>query len=201
MTKVILVRHGQTAWNHEKKYQGHSDVSLNEVGLRQAQLAAERLAKEKIAAVYSSDLLRAVQTAEIIAKQHNLQTLKVTEFREINFGLWEGLTYDEIMKDWPDILTSIYAGSGAVSMPGGESFCEVKQRAVAALEKLIASHDNETIAIVAHGGVLRVLLSHALGMELDRMWSIGQDSAAISIIEYFGNTALVSLVNDTCHIH
>lgn len=200
MTKIIFVRHGETFWNESKRYQGHSDISLNEKGLQQAKLVAKRLAGEKISAIYSSDLIRAVQTAEIIGEQHSLQPIVVKEFREVNFGLWEGLTYAEIMAVWPDGLSAIYSKPGAALIPDGESFHDVQKRTAIGLAKCIASHQQETIVVVSHGGTMRVLLCDALGLAIENMWSLQQDSTAINIIEYFETTKLVSLVNDTCHL-
>lgn len=200
LTKVIFVRHGQTSWNQEGKYQGHSDIALNERGVRQANLVAGRLAKEKISAIYSSDLLRAYQTAEAIAQYHALPVIARAEFREINFGIWEGLTYQEIMATWPEILTAMYSKPGEISPPEGESFQEVKQRVASALQQCVADYQGETIVLVSHGGTMRVLLCIALGIGLDKMWSMRQDSSAINIIEYIDDQAVVSLINDTCHI-
>lgn len=200
LTKVIFVRHGQTSWNHSKRYQGHSDIPLNEIGLQQAAMVAQGLAGEKISAVYSSDLIRAVQTAECIAKEHSLQPVVVGEFREINFGSWEGLTYEEIMATWPEILSAIYAKPGLILIPEGESFADVQRRTVRGLSKCIENHEEETIVIVSHGGTMRVLLCDALGLSIENMWSLEQDSTAINIVKYFGETKVVSLVNDTCHL-
>lgn len=200
LTKVIFVRHGQTAWNHSKRYQGHSDIPLNEKGLQQAKLVAQGLAGETISAVYSSDLRRAVQTAEVIADQHSLHPRISPEFREVNFGLWEGLTYEEIMATWPEVLSAIYTKPGSALIPGGESFDEVQRRTVIGITECIAHHQEETIVVVSHGGTMRVLLCHALGLPIEKMWSLRQDSTAINIVEYYETTQIVSLVNDTCHL-
>jgi len=200
LTKVIFIRHGQTSWNKDKKYQGHSDISLNENGLRQAELVGKRLAEEKINAIYSSDLQRACQTAEMIAQHHALPIIRKQELREINFGMWEGLTYQEIMETWPEILRTMYSQPSETCPPQGESFNKVRQRVIRALQQCIAKHQNETIVVVSHGGTMRVILCAALGIDLDKMWFIRQDSTAINIIQYFEHQVVVSLVNDTCHI-
>jgi len=200
LTKAIFVRHGETTWNHVKRYQGHSDIPLNETGMQQAEMVARRLASEPITAVYSSDLLRAVQTAEIIAGVHALQPMVLPELREVKFGLWEGLTYEKIMAGWPELLSTAYSQPEQASIPGGESFPEVQKRAVKGLLKCIADHQEETIAVVSHGGTLRVLLCDALGLATRNMWSLRQDSAVITIVEYVGASRVVSLVNATCHL-
>lgn len=200
MTKVIFVRHGETCWNHSKRYQGHSDIPLNETGLQQAKRVARRLARETISAVYSSDLRRAVQTAEVIAEEHSLHPIVSPELREVNFGLWEGLTYEEIMATWPDVLSTIYSRPGSVLIPEGESFYDVQRRTAIGLSKCIANHHEETIVLVSHGGTMRVLLCDALGLPIERMWSLRQDSTGINIVEYFADMTVVSLINDTCHL-
>lgn len=200
MSKVIFVRHGETLWNEAKRYQGHSDGSLSEKGLQQAGRVARRLVDEAIAAVYSSDLVRAVQTAGVIAQPHSFQPISLPELREVNFGLWEGLTYEKIMTGWPEMLSTAYSQPEQASIPGGESFPEVQKRAVKGLLKCIADHQEETIVVVSHGGTLRMLLCDALGLAIRNMWSLRQDSAAITIVEYFGASRVVSLVNDTCHL-
>lgn len=200
MTKVIFVRHGETTWNHSGRYQGHSDIPLNEKGLQQAELVAQRLAGKTISAIYSSDLRRALQTAEVIATQHSLFPMVLPEFREVNFGLWEGLTYEKIMAVWPEVLSEIYSKPGSTIIPEGESFYDVQRRTMIGLEKCIANHHDETIVIVSHGGTMRVLLCDALGLAIENMWSFRQDSTAINIVEYLDTTKVVSLVNDTCHL-
>ncbi len=136
MTKVILVRHGQTLWNHEMKYQGHTDVALTEEGIRQAELVAVRLANEPVTAVYASDLSRAFVTAEHIAAKHGLTVASVPALREICFGDWEGLTYDGIDERWPGLLEKLYSFADEVEIPGGESFPIVKERAYTAVVSL-----------------------------------------------------------------
>ncbi len=201
MTKVILVRHGQTVWNLEMKYQGHSDIALTEKGLYQAELAAGHLATEKIAAVYASDLNRAFKTAEIIAGKHGLPVISLAALREISFGEWEGLTYDGINSRWADVIAKLFSHPDEVRIPGGETFGELKERAAGAIEQLVAKHQDETIAVVSHGGTIRTILCAALNIHLNHVWSIKQDNTAINIIEYYKERTIVGLMNDTCHLN
>lgn len=200
MTRVILVRHGQTVWNLEMKYQGHADIALTEKGVQQAEMVAKRLAKEKISAIYSSDLNRAYKTAEIIAAEHQLPVIAVPELREISFGDWEGLNYKGITSGWPKIMEDLFTHADTVRIPGGETFPEVKKRATKALEKLVIQHPDETIAVVSHGGTIRTLLCAALHIPLNYVWNIKQDNTAVNIIEYFGERLIVELVNDSHHL-
>lgn len=201
MTKVILVRHGQTLWNLEMKYQGHCDVALTEKGVEQARLVAQRLANENISAVYASDLCRALKTAECIAERHNnLPVIPVPGLREINFGEWEGLTYEGINSQWSDTMSTLFTHPDEAQIPGGETFREVKERATSALEKLVAEHPNQTIAVVSHGGTIRTLLCSVLNIHLNHLWNIKQDNTAVNMLEYYDEQVLVSLVNDVHHL-
>lgn len=200
MTKIILVRHGQTTWNVEMKYQGQTDIHLTERGIMQAQMVADRLANEPVSAIYSSDLSRAFFTAGAIASKHNLQVIAVPELREINFGEWEGLTYTNINSGWPITMNKLFTSPQDVQIPGGESFPELKERASKALDKIVDNHADETIVVVSHGGTIRTLICAALSINLNYVWNIKQDNTAVSILEYYDNRIMVSLINDTCHL-
>lgn len=200
MTKVIMVRHGQTTWNVEHKYQGHSDIILSEEGIRQAELAAKRLADEPIQAVYASDLSRAFKTAEIIAEGHRLPVSSLAELREINFGKWEGLTYEQIYASWPELIKALYENPDESRIPGGETFRALKERAFHCLEALLDRHSNETILLVSHGGTIRTLLCAILNIHLNHIWKIKQDNTAVNVIEFEGNYPVIALLNDTHHL-
>ena len=200
MTRIIFVRHGQTKWNIENKYQGHSEVELSEAGIRQAELVADRLAKEPVHAIYSSDLGRALRTAEHIAKPHGLTVKGVKRLREFHFGEWEGLTFPEITARWPVISSDFFKNPDAIRVPGGETFGEVKVRAEAVIKDLICDHPGQTIVVVSHGGTIRTILCAALGLDLNRVWAIRQDNTAVNIVEYHGESAIVTLLNDIHHI-
>lgn len=200
MTKVILVRHGQTLWNLEMKYQGHCDVALTKKGEEQAKRVAQRLADENIAAVYASDLSRALKTAECIAKKHNLSVVAIPGFREINFGEWEGLTYESINNQWSDTMATLFTHPDETQIPGGETFRAVKERATLALGKLVAEHPDQTIVVVSHGGTIRTLLCSVLNIHLNHLWNIKQDNTAVNMLEYYDEQVMVSLVNDVHHL-
>lgn len=200
MTRVILVRHGQTEWNVQLKYQGHSEVALTPDGVRQAEQVAARLAREPVCAVYSSDLGRAMKTAEYIAAAHQLPVTAVKGLREYHFGEWEGLSFQQVSERWPQDGSKFLKTPDTVRAPGGETFAEVKARAQAAVKELVARHENQTIILVSHGGTIRTLLCAALGLPLNRVWAIRQDNTAVNIIEYYPEDAIVALVNDTHHL-
>lgn len=199
MTKLIIVRHGQTLWNLERKYQGHSDIALTDTGLKQAQAVAERLAEEAIAAVYASDLSRAYETAGYIAAKHNLTVNTVPELREIKFGDWEGLTYEAISERWPGMLGKLWTTPDELQIPGGETFHQLKARAYTAIEKIVADHPDQTVAVVAHGGTIGTILCAVLDIHLNHVWSIRQDNTAVNIIEYYDGRPTITLLNCVRH--
>ncbi|CQR71281.1 Phosphoserine phosphatase 1 [Sporomusa ovata DSM 2662] len=200
MTRLIVVRHGQTVWNLERKYQGHSDIALTDKGLRQAEAVGARLAEEKIDAVYASDLSRAFKTAEYIAAKHSLTVSVVPALREIKFGDWEGLTYEQISAQWPGLLGKLWTTPDELQIPGGESFQQLKERAYAAIEKIVAAHPDQTVAVVAHGGTIGTILCAMLGIHLNHVWNIRQDNTAVNIIEYYDGRPTITLLNCVRHL-
>ncbi len=200
MTRLIIVRHGQTLWNLERKYQGHSDIALTDNGRRQAEAVAARLATEKIDSVYASDLSRAYKTAQCIADKHNLPVSLVPALREIKFGDWEGLTYEQITAQWPGMLGKLWSTPDELQIPGGESFQQLKERAYTAVEKIVTDHPEQTVAIVAHGGTIGTILCAMLDIHLNHVWSIRQDNTAVNIIEYYEGRPTITLLNCVRHL-
>ena len=184
MVKVVFIRHGQTEWNVSGRYQGQSDVALSATGIEQAEKLARHFPLAAIDAVYSSDLLRARVTAEKVAGRFGLRVQTDAAFRELNFGDWEGLTYEQIVASWADAMKNFLRHPDILQVPHGESFPEVQQRALNRLRELLVQHEGETIVIVAHGAVLRTLLADALHMPLRCLWSIRQFNTAVNIVRY-----------------
>lgn len=200
MARVIFVRHGQTTWNDLGVYQGHTDIPLNEIGFKQGAKVAQRLKKEKVAAIYSSDLLRARQTAELIAEEHNLTVITMPEFREIHFGVWEGKSYKDINKLYPEMLKIWLTDPKNLKIPEGETFPEMLARAWQGLTKILLNHKNETVIIVAHGGTIGALLCSILDMDLKNLWRIRQGNTGITIVEFYEDKGVLTLFNDTYHL-
>ena len=200
MTKLILVRHGQTEWNHNLKYQGHSDTCLSAIGKQQARLLARRLQEVPFTAVYASDLQRAFDTAQIVAVSHNLAVQVMPQLREIKFGNWEGLTSAEIEARWPDGIRRLYTEPETLAIPGGETFLQVRERAVAAIQTLVQRHSQDTVVVVSHGGTIRTIICTALGMSLNQVWSIRQDNTAVNVLEFYEDHAVLTLLNDCHHL-
>ena len=200
MTRIILVRHGQTIWNLELKYQGHADIELSSAGVEQASQVADRLARISPAAVYSSDLSRAFQTAEIIAAKYGLPVNKMPDLREINFGEWEGKNYESINSQWPALMGKLFTHPDEIEIPGGETFQSLQSRTMKAVDQLAGRHAEETVLVVSHGAAIRAILCSILHMPLKYIWNIKQDNTAVNIIEIYPKRAIVSLVNDTNHL-
>lgn len=201
MSKIYLVRHGETLWNKEQRSQGCSnDIPLSEEGLLQAKAIAKRLKKEKIDLFYSSDLIRAYKTASIISREHNAAVQKCSEFREINLGDWEGLRFDEIREKYNDIYNVWRKTPHLALIPNAERVSDIIIRAIGKLNKIIEENEDKNILIVSHGITIKVMLSAILGMELSNMHKIRQDNTALNIIEYNGESFDILLMNDTCHL-
>ena len=202
MTRLVLIRHGQTAWNKSGKYQGQSDVALSEEGLEQARCLAEHFPVEKLDAVYASDLSRAMVTAETVAQKFDLDVRPEPAFRELSFGKWEGLTYAEIVAGWPDAMANFLTHPDIMEIPQGESFPQVQQRAMARLKKIVAEHEphDHTVGIFAHGAVLRTILTGIMQMPLSQVWTLSQYNTAVNIVRFDEGRPTVELLNSTAHL-
>ncbi len=170
-THIVLIRHGETAWNAERRLQGHIDIALNGEGLRQAEALAAALAPEHIDAIYASDLQRAFQTAQAVARLQGLPVQADPALRERCYGGFEGLLYADIEQRFPREFAAWQARDIDSVMPAGvreaETFRQFYQRATAAILALAARHPGQTLALVAHGGVLECAYRAALGLSLE----------------------------------
>lgn len=201
MTRIILVRHGETEWNRVERFRGRADVPLDEAGILQAEATARRIASTwKPAAVYSSPLARAIKTAEVIARPLSLEVHVHAGMIDIDYGEWQGMRPDEVRERWPHLLASWYRAPHTVGIPGGESLDDLRRRCSAGLREIAARHSGSTVALVAHTVVNRVVLLHALGLGNDRFWRLRQDTCAINEIEAEGEEYTLVSMNDTCHL-
>jgi len=199
LSRLLLVRHGDTELNSAERYWGSTDIKLSATGIRQAERLRDRLASERIDAVYSSDLMRASVTAEIIASKHGLTVITCPELREINFGKLEGLKFDEISQLYPEVAKLWAERSPELRYPGGERRDDFDKRVTAFVERLRKHDPEETVLIVAHSGVLRTIICLLLGMELRRRWQLYLNLASLSIINTHPQGVVLSLLNDTSH--
>lgn len=201
MTRIILVRHGQTEWNRLERFRGRAEVPLNPTGMAQAKATGERVAREwQPVAVYSSPLSRARITAEAIARHLGLPVQVHPGLTDINYGQWQGLTPEEARARWPEAVEVWYNLPHMARIPGGEALVEVGDRAMAAVKELAGRHSGETIALVSHTVVNRLILLSILGLGKDRFWRLRQDTCAINVFEWEGGDFTLVTMNDTCHL-
>lgn len=197
--KLLLARHGQTDWNLAGRFQGHGDIPLNELGLKQAKAMKLRLENETIDFIYSSDLCRAVETARIISEE-TIQVQTDSRLREVNFGDWEGLTYTEIQKKYPAELAAWEKDVFHNAPPGGETLEQLAGRAKVILTKLSTHQENRTILLVTHGGMIKVLICLALNLPVTMYWQFQVTTASLSEIEFFPLGAILNFLNNTNHL-
>ena len=200
MTRFLLARHGETAWNAQRRHHGQSDVPLNAAGRRQAAALGRRLSKEPIDAVYASDLQRAWQTAEAIAAHCDLPVRPEPRLRELHFGTWEGLTYPEIEVQDPEALAAWRGDPLNVAPPEGETLGQLAQRVSALRADLEAAHPDETVLLVSHNGVLRVLICQALGLPPENYWQFHLSNASLSDLAFYEAGAILNALNETAHL-
>jgi len=182
-TTIILVRHGETDWNREGRYQGKLDIPLNENGREQARRLALGLATLKLDAAYSSQLGRAVETANAVCNERGLEVAKEPGFAEINHGQWEGKLSVEVEKTWPNELDAWRNFPHTVRMPDGEMLADVQVRAIAALMRVVETNAGKTVLVAAHDATNKTLLCWASEAPLSSFWRFKQDPTAVNCVE------------------
>ncbi len=182
-TTIYLVRHGSVVGAETRRFIGHLDVPLSPAGEAEAVALGRRLTNAKLAAAYCSDLARTRRTAEILAAPHGLEVVPLPELREFSMGRWEGLTAAEIRALEPATFETWMADIGRFQFPGGESLPDVSARAWPAFEGIAARHPGARVLVVAHGGPNRIVMCRALGIGPERILALGQDYAALSVLE------------------
>ena len=198
MKKIYLARHGQTDANNSLTFQGHIDNHLNSKGLLQAKKIVDYFTNHNLPKIYTSDLIRTVETARPTAEIHKSEIVKIPALKEISFGEWEGLTYDEIKAKWPKDIEIFFKKPAAVKISGGESFSEVQNRAWEAFKEIVQEYDDESdIFIVSHGGTVRTILCAVMNLDLNEMWKISIDNGGISCIFQLENRCWIKNINDT----
>jgi broad specificity phosphatase PhoE len=198
--RMLLLRHAETDWNRERRFQGWRDTPLSATGREQAESAARLLAASPLAAVWSSPLGRARETAAIIAAPHKLPVRESEAFKEMGFGSWEGLTREEVRERFPDAHRAWAETPREAAWPGAETLEAVRARALAGLDELRAAHEGQTVCLVSHGITARVLILEALGLGLDRLWSIQLSSTGISELEFRDDWTTLHRMNSLIHL-
>lgn len=199
MTRLIFVRHGQTEWNLLRRYQGHSDIPLNETGVWQAQQLAKRLKAYKIDHVFSSDLQRAVKTAEIIRADREIPVLPDVRLRELYFGVKEGQSFDEGERHWPAVVDRLNEHKNNPP-EGGERLDELAARVGSFLQEAFQKYDGKTILVVAHSGTIRAMLEQLFPQSKPYLVFM-LDHASVSEVQVEGEHVLIHRLNDAGHLH
>lgn len=192
-TRMYLARHGEVV--NQGVYNGQTDVDITEVGIRQMERLKDLLKDKNLSAVYSSDLLRTRKGAQIIAGPHGLKPEYFPEFREIDFGRWQGLSYAEVMERYPWDIPRWMNDLENFRIPAGESMLDVRNRAIPKLQQLIERHRGKEFALICHGALNRIILAEALHLPFAHLLRIEQDYGCLNIIEYTPSWTLVKLVN------
>ncbi|MEU8197620.1 bifunctional RNase H/acid phosphatase [Microbispora amethystogenes] len=201
-TSLLLLRHGQTPLSIEKRFSGLGDPELTPTGLAQAEAAAARLARrpQRVEVIVTSPLARARQTAEVVASRTGSAVLVDEDLRETDFGAWEGYTFAEIQRRWPDELAAWLADSG-VAPPGGESFASTARRVEQARERILKAHESRSVVVVSHVTPIKTLIRFALGAPPEALYRMHLDLACLSAIDYYSDgPSVVRTFNDTSHL-
>ena len=201
MLRLFLIRHGETHWNQERRIQGSgSDIDLSEVGRRQAETLALLLRGEKISAIYSSPLKRALNTAQAIADYHHMSIETVSDLREIEAGKLEGVSLASLGSTLSQFLVQWQHGEGLVKLPGGESLAELQERAWTAIQYVLERHGDGVVIIVSHCFVILSIVCKALGLSLSYFPRLKVDVASLSILDFEDEAPQLVTLNSTSHL-
>lgn len=201
MTRIILVRHGETTWNIEGRYQGQEDTPLSERGLKQGHMLAEGLRNVPIDLCISSPLKRSYMTCSFCAELHNLPVATDDRLMEINHGSWEGVLAPDIAAKYPVEFAKWHTEPHLVVMPdGGESLEDVRVRVRAAFDEYAQKYPDKTILVAAHDAVNKAIICDLMGMGMEHFWQVKQDNTCINVLEYDGSSWRAVLINSTAHM-
>ena len=200
-SRIFLIRHGETAWNNEGIFRGQSDIPLNERSLQQARATADYLRSVHFTAVYCSPLSRARQTADAICAAREVKPTPLDAFNDISFGPWEGKTFNELEKLYPEAIKTWREQPEKHKLPGAETLSEAMRRAYIKMEMLALANEGQNIAVVSHRVILKLLILAAFNSGSEGFWKIKQDTCCINILEFDNKLGFVTVkVNDTCHL-
>lgn len=203
MVRIILVRHGQTAWNEgagQERFRGRIDLPLDATGQAQARAIVHRLASEPLAALYTSPLLRARQTIAPLAAKRAMPAQSHDGLLDIDYGCFQGLTHSEAQASYPELYALWRITPSRVRFPGGEGLADVQARLLALLAESASHHAGATVAMIGHQIVNKVLASTLLGLDLDQIWRIRQDTAGINVFQQVDGAWHIHHLNDICHL-
>jgi len=198
--RLIVVRHGETFYNAQRRLTGQSDIPLNPLGERQAAALCNCLATEHLDVIVSSDLERTRVTAKTIANNHRLPLQEDIDLRELAFGEWEGYTYDEVLARDANLASLWRVDPSKFAPPGEETVAQLRDRCARALMRWQTEYPDASVLWVTHGGLIGVLLCHVLGIDLKRRWQFSHDNASISELRLRGDRLIIVRLNETAHI-
>src|SRR6266566_1249238 len=198
--RLILVRHGETMYNAQRRFTGQSDVPLNTLGKRQAAALGECLATQHLDVIVTSDFERTRVTAETIARHHGLPIQEDIDLRELALGEWEGYTYDEVLARDANLVTHWRIDPVTYAPPGGETVAQLRNRCARSLKRWQTQYPEASVLWVTHGGLIGVLLCHVLDLDLKRRWQFSHDNASISVLHIRGDRVTIVRLNETAHI-
>ena len=196
MTKIILIRHGDTDWNVDEIFRGRVDIKLNEVGAKQAELLARHLADEEMVAIYSSPLKRALETAEVIAVPHHINVVSAPELADFDYGEWQGLSHHMVKEQYQALYAKWLKDPHLVRVPKGESLDDVKKRVTSLVEQVVAQYEG-TVALISHRVVGKVLICALLGLDSSHFWNIRLDTCGLTTFTYESNRFVLTKHNET----
>lgn len=199
-TSVVLVRHGQTRSNATGFVMGWSEEDLDDTGYTQVRKLAFRLAGLPVSSIYSSPLRRTLATASIIAEPHGLEPRVLEDLIENNLGDWQGLHEDDIWRGWPELRKQSMIDPSDVTIPNGESFRQVTERAVRAFEMVLSSNEGGQPVIVTHDVIVRVLVAHVLGVTNSIYRRLMINNASLSVIQVADGKSTLVTLNDVSHL-
>jgi phosphoserine phosphatase len=200
-TTIVLVRHGEVPGVVPPSFRGRADLLLTDRGLSQAALARDFLASRvRFSAAYASPLSRAMRTGEIIAQPHAIAVSPLTDFVDIDYGEWQGRTFDEVRSAAPAAFSDWRRRPHLAAIPNGETLADVGARVTRVMREVLTRHPGETVLVVGHDSVNRVFLLLALGISFSQYWGIHQDTCGVNMLTYDGNSWTVGSINETAHL-
>ena len=197
MAKLYLIRHGETDYNNALRFQGQTDIPLNQKGIEQAEKVAAFLKDVPLRAIYTSSLKRARTTAEIIGRAKGLEPQATDALREMSFGIWENMNSKDIQKKYAKEWKDFFSSPASTKIPEGESMSDVQKRAYPEVQRILDQYPEGDVAFIAHGGIIRVLICTMLGLDLNRSWHLHVGNASITCFYYWGRSYTLDYSNLT----
>jgi len=201
MITIILTRHGHVDWIAPERFRGRAELPLSALGEHQAEALARRVAKSwKPDVIYTSPLSRCVRTGDAIARATGARAETLNNLADTDYGQWQGLTHDEVRARWPEELRVWFDAPDMASIPGGETLAAVLVRGIEVLQLVLHKHRDQTVVLVGHDSINRVILLHSLGLPLSRYWRIKQEPCCLNEIAIGGETFTIHRINESHHL-